>query len=467
MTEIKTDLDFAKQFTGVIFEDYRTAIEFLNDNPDYSLLKFRKITEELCVLIADKTAFEFPTNNLYDRIEALDDSGLINRNTKNIFHELRILCNDGVHNNKDSQVNDDATFIQETKNKCLEKSKTARKHIIELFEDIYLLLKLGEKLPKISNVNSSDYGIKQIIFDAAVSPSYLSKLKAGIAYETIAEQATVGMPLVVENSFKLHHDGLLKLAASHYESAFKLSFEKSIYSSSPEKLYQYCDAESLFRSAKIAASGVVNGVSEQEAFKYIKIAADRGYNEAVAFYGAYLFDEKRYKESKEYLNKAMKVDSAMANRYLFYIYSEVDFDEKLALEHLEKAIELGCSDSIGELGALYHKGFIVDKDIEKAEALLLDGISKGSYVAKRYHLVEFNDLVGKIQEGAKEFALGLEKAFEQVQKELEESKPKPITVVKIGRNDPCSCGSNKKYKKCCGKIEIQSKPTSKSLNIFS
>jgi len=30
-------------------------------------------------------------------------------------------------------------------------------------------------------------------------------------------------------------------------------------------------------------------------------------------------------------------------------------------------------------------------------------------------------------------------------------KPKPITVTKIGRNDPCSCGSGLKYKKCCGK----------------
>jgi len=31
-------------------------------------------------------------------------------------------------------------------------------------------------------------------------------------------------------------------------------------------------------------------------------------------------------------------------------------------------------------------------------------------------------------------------------------KLEPITVGnKIGRNDPCPCGSNKKYKKCCGK----------------
>ncbi|MBF0560869.1 MAG: YchJ family protein [Alphaproteobacteria bacterium] len=29
-------------------------------------------------------------------------------------------------------------------------------------------------------------------------------------------------------------------------------------------------------------------------------------------------------------------------------------------------------------------------------------------------------------------------------------KAAPRQVVKIGRNDPCPCGSGKKYKKCCG-----------------
>ncbi|MFN3406356.1 MAG: SEC-C metal-binding domain-containing protein, partial [Caldimicrobium sp.] len=29
-------------------------------------------------------------------------------------------------------------------------------------------------------------------------------------------------------------------------------------------------------------------------------------------------------------------------------------------------------------------------------------------------------------------------------------KPQPIRAQKIGRNDPCPCGSGKKYKKCCG-----------------
>jgi uncharacterized protein YecA (UPF0149 family) len=30
------------------------------------------------------------------------------------------------------------------------------------------------------------------------------------------------------------------------------------------------------------------------------------------------------------------------------------------------------------------------------------------------------------------------------------SAPAPVVIgVKTGRNDPCSCGSGKKYKKCC------------------
>jgi len=32
------------------------------------------------------------------------------------------------------------------------------------------------------------------------------------------------------------------------------------------------------------------------------------------------------------------------------------------------------------------------------------------------------------------------------------SKAKPVrTTPKVGRNDPCPCGSGKKYKQCCGK----------------
>lgn len=30
-------------------------------------------------------------------------------------------------------------------------------------------------------------------------------------------------------------------------------------------------------------------------------------------------------------------------------------------------------------------------------------------------------------------------------------KPKPVSVTKVGRNDPCPCGSGSKFKKCCAR----------------
>lgn len=43
---------------------------------------------------------------------------------------------------------------------------------------------------------------------------------------------------------------------------------------------------------------------------------------------------------------------------------------------------------------------------------------------------------------------------EEKRKELYKEQKKSGTIVKgpkVGRNDPCPCGSGKKYKKCCGK----------------
>ncbi len=37
-------------------------------------------------------------------------------------------------------------------------------------------------------------------------------------------------------------------------------------------------------------------------------------------------------------------------------------------------------------------------------------------------------------------------------------KKQPIKKEKIGRNDPCPCGSGKKYKKCCGAHEEVTEP---------
>jgi preprotein translocase subunit SecA len=47
--------------------------------------------------------------------------------------------------------------------------------------------------------------------------------------------------------------------------------------------------------------------------------------------------------------------------------------------------------------------------------------------------------------------VGMGYAETQPAEQVAPGKPKPVRVgKKIGRNDPCPCGSGKKYKKCCG-----------------
>ena len=55
-----------------------------------------------------------------------------------------------------------------------------------------------------------------------------------------------------------------------------------------------------------------------------------------------------------------------------------------------------------------------------------------------------------------EFQAGMPKSATPAHTVLEETKvsKQPVAAVrtgnKVGRNDPCPCGSGKKYKKCCG-----------------
>lgn len=76
----------------------------------------------------------------------------------------------------------------------------------------------------------------------------------------------------------------------------------------------------------------------------------------------------------------------------------------------------------------------------------------------------FEEMIRSIQEDTVKYLYHLQSP-EKVQRERvvkvvstnsgdDESKRKPIVKEKkVGRNDPCPCGSGKKYKKCCGKNE--------------
>jgi preprotein translocase subunit SecA len=70
----------------------------------------------------------------------------------------------------------------------------------------------------------------------------------------------------------------------------------------------------------------------------------------------------------------------------------------------------------------------------------------------------FNEMIGEIQSDVVRYLMRVsvvetpkEQKYVIENKQEEEAPKKPLRKEKqIGRNDPCPCGSGKKYKKCCG-----------------
>ena len=95
-----------------------------------------------------------------------------------------------------------------------------------------------------------------------------------------------------------------------------------------------------------------------------------------------------------------------------------------------------------------------DPQYEKAERILLngfarDGLRDSIYVVES--LINLYEETGETEKVTK-FEKILSSLFPNVTGKRGPKISAPVRVVKIGRNEPCPCGSGKKYKKCCGMI---------------
>ena len=113
------------------------------------------------------------------------------------------------------------------------------------------------------------------------------------------------------------------------------------------------------------------------------------------------------------------------------------------------------------------------KDDKKIEEILLAGHSRGKprdrfeivsnlvalyedtgrpEKAKEFEKIlhELHDLIPEFVEADKALKRELLEWPRASHEKIIYDKPAPVRVVKIGRNEPCPCGSGKKYKKCCG-----------------
>ena len=182
-----------------------------------------------------------------------------------------------------------------------------------------------------------------------------------------------------------------------------------------------------------------------------------------------IIKEDDLKELVEYVNtnylknnnlKLKDVDNLSNKELKDKIYSLVisDYEKKMIdsplMNEFEKAISLRIIDSnwIDHMSAMEHL----------KEGIGLRGYSQTNpiqaYTMEGFEM--FDNLLIKIEDLTAQFLLKSEVRQNTERKQTlngvandgkETVKSTPKKVTKVGRNDPCPCGSGKKYKQCCGK----------------
>lgn len=117
----------------------------------------------------------------------------------------------------------------------------------------------------------------------------------------------------------------------------------------------------------------------------------------------------------------------------------------LTVDHLKEGIHLRAHAHVDPLVEYQKESYLA---FQEMVAAIKEGIVELSFKAK---VKPAEEEVGILNESAKNF---IHSQYTPLDKSKDSDTPAPKTIItakKVGRNEPCPCGSGKKYKKCCGK----------------
>ncbi|OHD72451.1 MAG: hypothetical protein A2W19_14010 [Spirochaetes bacterium RBG_16_49_21] len=159
--------------------------------------------------------------------------------------------------------------------------------------------------------------------------------------------------------------------------------------------------------------------------------------------------QKRISVNEAFLDFFFEIDDNLyenARRAIAESYYELGNREKADLL-FERWLEEDPAWGWGWIGwsDCYYLGYRKEKNYQRAEEILLRGL-KVSNVRDKEFLFErlegiYNDT-------------GEEEKLIEIKNQIRDHEKNSIlqsgvSQTKVGRNDPCPCGSGKKYKKCC------------------
>lgn len=444
-----TDLELSYLISSEVGDLYGKAIEFAKSIPDYSLIQYRHIIDSMLTQLADRHEVEFDRTDLITRIDTLFDSQLINKTTKDSFHQVRILGNKGAHIERD--VPKDGNAVRDTseqKEMMVQLVEQGRKHLISLFEDVIRIEDSSIRLGEVVMLELSIQEFQKVVAQGILTCDFEAKMKAALLVDNAANEQSERGSLLVSANDSAHSESMRAVAMSLFDACCTLSanitVEKEIYGQLDETnresyITKHADLEALFNYALTAE--LVTDANIKKKVGRLKAAAERGFEPAQLFYAEELyFNQGKYDEALKYFE--MCIDGVEPGVYLslyqfFKDKSNPHFDQKRAYEYLNRAVEEGARSAKSTLAMEYLSGDYLPQDDALAHTLIEEAAQEGCRRGMMLHGMF------EIQKFTKQF----------VAMEPEKKQNPHIKQDKLGPNEPCYCGSGKKYKKCCkGKI---------------
>ena len=214
-----------------------------------------------------------------------------------------------------------------------------------------------------------------------------------------------------------HADDLIGMFNDYAEDGTKADYKDLIVE--PEE-YKFFNVSEFNNSYDNFLENSLGGFSAHKETYDVGIIYDKELGlYAIPFYGTFnkIFEVKDY-------TKVLNFDSCIKyflenDKYSANLIRMVADKHKIFMEIVNAV--LGKNYTLEELLKKYKRRYVSNKIISSTTVL--------------YRSNAFSNTLGIIEDN--------------------ENKPQFDTTKKIGRNDPCPCGSGKKYKKCCGAAVLQ------------
>jgi len=446
-----TDVELCINVVPEAEENYRRALDVMFAYPDYAKTQFRIVVEHLTSMLIKHFRVDIGQVSLYEMINELHTCQIIDHSLRSALHVIRRAGNAVVHSGQQhegSAAGTEASGANETGGAGnLQSAVDARKTLLGVFESVFLLLNRGKELPAVTTVEVGDFTSQQTLWKAVTTMDFEAKMAAGLILEAQSMAPIDSAALIIGYSEAAHKKTTVRMAAELYWAACVISAgidrfgvaNIPLMGGEEACLFKLANTEALYRYAKLTFDQNEGEESHRLGVKALEVAATREYPSACVLYGDHLRQKGQIEKALEMLNLALSKGESAAHAGLALVYLEKDslfYSREKAEQCLQDGIARDCQHCAYLLGRWLYEGDELDEDKERGLKLLEAAAEGGHGEAEIYIKLCVGDRFAKMMQRRLLNVLSL-------------MEPK-AKAPKQGRNEPCSCGSGRKYKKCCG-----------------